>query len=338
LLQLPFSHISSTAMMRRRMSGGRRREGYNAAMSAPQSPPDRSPAGGAGRTGAAGHSGQVPAAGTARTTRTARNEGRAPGALRPHRIEIDVLKFAEGSALIELGLTRVLVAASVESRVPAFLKDSGRGWVTAEYSMLPRATHSRTVREVSQGRPSGRTAEIQRLIGRSLRAVVDTRAMPDRTLTVDCDVLQADGGTRTAAITGAYVAMALALGRLLLSGDLKSWPLTGQLAAVSVGIVGGVPLLDLEYEEDRDAEVDMNVVATAAGALVELQGTGERRSFERREMDALLDLAQSGIAQLAAAQSAAIAPLMSEVEEVRARGARRQAPPKPERDLWGPPG
>jgi ribonuclease PH len=307
-------------------------------LSAPQPPHGNPSTGGAARAGASGDGGQLPAAAAARSARTQRNEGRAPDALRPHHIEIDVLKFAEGSALIELGLTRVLVAASVETRVPAFLKESGRGWVTAEYSMLPRATHSRTAREVTQGRPSGRTAEIQRLIGRSLRAVVDTRAMPDRTLTVDCDVLQADGGTRTAAITGAYVAMALALGRLLLSGDLKSWPLTGQVAAVSVGIVGGVPLLDLEYEEDRDAEVDMNVVATAAGALVELQGTGERRSFQRSEMDALLDLAQSGIAHLAAAQSAAIAPLMSEVEAVRARGARRPAPPKPERDLWGPPG
>ncbi len=298
---------------RRTAAGGRWQRGYNARMSAPRIPPGKPPA-------------------------TGRSEGRAPDALRPCRIEIDVLKFAEGSALIELGLTRVLVAASVEARVPGFLKESGRGWVTAEYSMLPRATHTRTAREVSQGRPSGRTAEIQRLIGRSLRAVVDTRALADRTLTVDCDVLQADGGTRTAAITGAYVAMALALGRLLLSGDLRSWPLTGQVAAVSVGVVGGVPLLDLEYEEDRDAEVDMNVVGTAAGALVEVQGTGERRSFERREMDSLLDLALGGIARLAAAQSAAVAPLMQEVEEVRARGTRRPAPPKPERDLWGPPG
>ena len=249
-----------------------------------------------------------------------------------------MLKFAEGSALIELGDTRVLVAASVESRVPAFLRDSGRGWVTAEYSMLPRATHTRSAREVTQGRPSGRTAEIQRLIGRSLRAVVDTTAMPDRTLTLDCDVLQADGGTRTAAITGAYVAMALALGRLLLTDDLKTWPLSDQLAAVSVGIVGGVPMLDLEYEEDRDAEVDMNVVATAGGALVEVQGTGEKRSFQRHEMDALLDLALRGIAQLAAAQQAALQAVLQAVAEVRSRGGqRRQATPKPERDLWGPP-
>jgi ribonuclease PH len=271
-----------------------------------------------------------------------RNHGRSASALRPCRIEIDVLKFAEGSALIELGDTRVLVAASVDTRVPAFLKDSGQGWVTAEYSMLPRATHTRTAREVAQGRPSGRTAEIQRLIGRSLRAAVDMTAIPDRALTLDCDVLQADGGTRTAAITGAYVALALALRRLLLSGDIKAWPLGDSLrdplAAVSVGIVGGVPLLDLEYEEDRNAEVDMNVVATAGGSLVEIQGTGERRSFRREEMNALVDLAMQGIAQLAAVQAEALRPAMLEVAEVLARGQRRPAPPKPERDLWGPPG
>lgn len=271
------------------------------------------------------------------TAAVRRSHGRAAGALRPCRIEIDVLKFAEGSALIELGDTRVLVAASVDTRVPAFLKDSGQGWVTAEYSMLPRATHTRTAREVAQGRPSGRTSEIQRLIGRSLRAVVDRSAMPDRSITVDCDVLQADGGTRTAAITGAYVALTLALAHLLLRNDLKTWPLGDQLAAVSVGIVGGQPLLDLEYEEDRDAEVDMNVVATAGGSLVEIQGTGERRSFQRTEMDALVDLAMRGIAQLAAVQAAVLEPTLREVAEVRGRSNRRPAPPKPERDLWGPP-
>ena len=267
-----------------------------------------------------------------------RNHGRAAAALRPCRIEIDVLKFAEGSALIELGDTRVLVAASMDTRVPPFQKEIGQGWVTAEYSMLPRATHTRSAREVAQGRPSGRTAEIQRLIGRSLRAVVDLAAMPDRTLTLDCDVLQADGGTRTAAITGAYVAMALALGRSLLGNDIKAWPLGDQLAAVSVGIVDGMPLLDLEYDEDRKAEVDMNVVATASGSLVELQGTGERRSFRREEMDALIDLALQGIGQLAAMQNEVLQPTLREVAEVRARGQRRAAPPKPERELWGPPG
>jgi ribonuclease PH len=274
---------------------------------------------------------------TSPTTPLRRGNGRAFDALRPCSITIDVLQFAEGSALIELGQTRVLVAASVDNRVPAFLKESGRGWVTAEYSMLPRATHTRTAREVTQGRPSGRTAEIQRLIGRSLRSVVDGAAIADRTITLDCDVLQADGGTRTAAITGAYVALAIACGRMLLADDIKSWPLTDELAAVSVGIVGGAAALDLEYEEDREAEVDMNVVATAGGALVEVQGTGERRSFQRQEMDSLLDLAFGGIAQLVAVQRAALQPTMAAVAEVRARGQRRQAPPKRESELWGPP-
>jgi ribonuclease PH len=266
-----------------------------------------------------------------------RPDGRAADALRPVHIRTGALKFAEGSALIEVGETRVLVAASVENRVPPFLKDKGQGWVTAEYSMLPRATHTRSSREVNQGRPSGRTAEIQRLIGRSLRAVIDMTKMPDRTLTLDCDVLQADGGTRTAAITGAYVAASLALGRLLLTGDISEWPLTDQLAAVSVGIVGGTPLLDLEYVEDQVAEVDMNVIATAGGMLVEIQGTGEKRSFRREEMDALVDLAFKGIGELAQAQEAVLAPTMEEVRQILAKGRRRQAPPKSEKDLWGRP-
>jgi ribonuclease PH len=266
-----------------------------------------------------------------------RPDGRSADSLRPVRLQTGALKFAEGSVLIEIGDTRVLVAASVENRVPPFLKDKGQGWVTAEYSMLPRATHSRSPREVSQGRPSGRTAEIQRLIGRSLRAVIDMTKMPDRTLTLDCDVIQADGGTRTAAITGAYVAASLALGRLLLTGDISEWPLTDQLAAVSVGIVRGVPLLDLEYVEDQVAEVDMNVIATAAGSLVEIQGTGEKRSFRREEMDALVDLAFKGIGELAKAQEAVLAPTTEEVRQILARGRRRQAPAKPEKDLWGRP-
>jgi ribonuclease PH len=266
-----------------------------------------------------------------------RPDGRAADSLRPVHIKTGALKFAEGSVLIEVGDTRVLVAASVDNRVPPFLKDKGQGWVTAEYSMLPRATHSRSPREVTQGRPSGRTAEIQRLIGRSLRAVIDMTKMPDRTLTLDCDVLQADGGTRTAAITGAYVAASLALGRLLLTGDISDWPLTDQLAAVSVGIVGGTPLLDLEYVEDQVAEVDMNVVATAGGTLVEIQGTGERRSFRREEMDALVDLAFKGIRELAQAQETALAPTMEEVRHTLAKGRRRQAPAKSEKDLWGRP-
>ncbi len=266
-----------------------------------------------------------------------RPDGRAADALRPLRIQTGVLKFAEGSALIELGDTRVLVAASVENRVPPFKKDSGEGWLTAEYAMLPRATHTRSAREVTQGRPSGRTAEIQRLIGRSLRAAVDLKALPERTITFDCDVLQADGGTRTAAITCAYVAAVLALSRLLLTREITAWPIRDQVAAVSVGLVGGTPLLDLEYVEDQVAEVDMNVVATAGGSLIEIQGTGEKRSFRREEMDALVDLAFKGVRELAAAQDAALASTMEEVAAVLSKDRRRQAPPKSEKDLWGRP-
>ncbi len=266
-----------------------------------------------------------------------RPDGRAADALRPVRIQTGVLKFAEGSALIEVGETRVLVAASIENRVPPFKKDSGEGWMTAEYAMLPRATHTRSTREVAQGRPSGRTAEIQRLIGRSLRAAVDLSAMPDRTLTLDCDVLQADGGTRTAAITGAWVAAVLALSRLLLTREITAWPIRDQVAAVSVGLLRGTPLLDLEYVEDQVAEVDMNVVATAGGSLIEIQGTGEKRSFSRAEMDALVDLAFKGVGELAAAQSAALAPTLEEVAAVLAKSHRRPAPPKSEKDLWGRP-
>jgi ribonuclease PH len=217
------------------------------------------------------------------------------------------------------------------------MKDTGRGWLTAEYSMLPRATHTRSAREVNQGKPSGRTAEIQRLIGRSLRAAFDLTAFPDRTLTLDCDVLQADGGTRTAAVTGAWVAANLAFGQLLLQGDIQRWPVVDQVAAVSVGVVGGVPLLDLEYVEDQAAEVDMNVVATARGALVEIQGTGEKRSFARSEMDALVDLAFQGIAELVKAQNEALAATLEQVQQVLAKGSRRPAPPKSEKEIWGKP-
>jgi ribonuclease PH len=261
---------------------------------------------------------------------------RAEDELRPVEIETGAMKFAEGSALIEVGDTRVLVAASIEKKVPRWLIDSGQGWVTAEYAMLPRATHSRSAREVSRGRPSGRSSEIQRLIGRSLRAVIDLEALANLTLTVDCDVLQADGGTRTAAITGAYVAAGEALARAFLTGDVKRWPIRQQVAAVSVGIVEGRPLLDLDAAEDRSAQVDMNVVATAGGDLVEVQGTGEEHSFSRAELDRMLDLAQAGIDRLATIQSAALASLMDEVEAARG-GSRRPAPPKDEKDLWGPP-
>jgi ribonuclease PH len=265
-----------------------------------------------------------------------RPQGRAADALRPLRLTTGELKFAEGSALLELGDTKVLAAASVEPRVPPFLAGSGRGWVTAEYAMLPRATATRNPREVVKGRPSGRTSEIQRLIGRSLRAVVDTSLLGERTVTVDCDVLQADGGTRTAGITAGYVALAEALAKLVLTGDLPRLPLLEPVAAVSVGIVRGVPALDLEYVEDQEAEVDMNVVATASGQLVEVQGTGERRGFSRRELDGLLDLALAGIAKMVAAQQAALAPILADVDEVQTR-PRAKREPKRERDLWGPP-
>jgi ribonuclease PH len=252
-------------------------------------------------------------------------------------IQTGVAKFAEGSALIELGDTRVLAAASVESRVPSFRAGSGKGWLTAEYAMLPRATATRSTREVVLGRPSGRSAEIQRLIGRSLRAAVDLAALGERTLILDCDTLQADGGTRTASITGAYVAATLALARLYLTGDLARWPLTSQIAAVSVGLVRGTALLDLDAAEDQEADCDMNVVATAEGAMVEVQGTAERRPFARAELDALLDLAARGIQTLAAEQDRALAATLRDVEAVRAKGRRQPAPPKNEKDLWGRP-
>ncbi len=263
--------------------------------------------------------------------------GRAADELRPLDLELNPMKYAEGSALVVLGDTRVLVSASVEGRVPPFLRDTGRGWVTAEYAMLPRATSTRSMREVTRGRPSGRSAEIQRLIGRSLRAVVDLEALGERTVTVDCDVLQADGGTRTASVTAGYVALAAACGRLLLTGDIARWPLLEPVAAVSVGLVDGTPLLDLEYVEDQVAEVDMNVVATPGGRLIEIQGTGEQRSFTRDELDAMVDLALAGVDRLADAQRAALAPVLEEVDAVLAKDHRRPAKAKDESSLWGPP-
>ena len=262
-----------------------------------------------------------------------RVDGRPADALRPVTIEIDPLKFAEGSVLISAGDTRVLIAASVERRVPGFLAGSGKGWLTAEYAMLPRATMTRTAREVSQGRPSGRTAEIQRLIGRSLRAAVDLSLLGERTLIIDCDVLQADAGTRTAAITGAWVAAVGALARIFVAGDLAAWPVVSQVAAVSVGLLGGTPLLDLDFREDQKAEVDMNVVATADGKLIEVQGTGEQRSFDRAELDRLLDLAQAGIAELATLQVRALGDQLKLVEELRGK-KRGNAPARSERGLY----
>ena len=218
--------------------------------------------------------------------------------MRPVEIVTGYLKTAEGSALIQVGNTHVLCAASVEDSVPPFLRNSGKGWVTAEYSMLPRATARRTPREVSKGRPSGRTHEIQRLIGRAMRSVVDLSALGERTITVDCDVLQADGGTRTASITGAFVALALALRQLVDFRVLRSSPLRDYLAATSVGLVGGVPMLDLCYEEDSQADVDMNVAMTGAGQFVEVQATAEHRPFDDAQMSSLLALARTGVAQL----------------------------------------
>ena len=228
--------------------------------------------------------------------------------MRPVTIETGYLKTAEGSALISVGNTLVLCAASVEDGVPQFLRGTGKGWVTAEYAMLPRATLKRTPREVSKGRPSGRTHEIQRLIGRSLRAIVDLATLGERSVLVDCDVLQADGGTRTASITGAYVALAMALGQLVKFGALKKSPLLDAVAATSVGIVGGEPLLDLDYEEDSRADVDTNIVMTASGKFVEVQATAEHKPFDDAQLGGLIDLARGGIRQLIDRQKQAIQP------------------------------
>jgi len=222
-----------------------------------------------------------------------RADGRSPRQLRPVRFTLDVQKWAEGSCTVEMGDTRVLCAATVEERIPPHLRGKGQGWVTAEYNMLPRATSERTQREVVKGRQGGRTMEIQRLIGRALRGVVDTTKMGERTLTIDCDVLQADGGTRTASITGGYVALTLALRKIGAERALE-----GQIAAVSVGVVDGVALLDLDYGEDSRAEVDFNVVGTDKQAYVEVQGTAEGKPFDRASMDNLLELADHGLQQL----------------------------------------
>ena len=235
-----------------------------------------------------------------------RSDQRTTDQMRPVRITTNYIATAEGSALIEVGNTRVLCAATVEETVPQFLRNSGKGWVTAEYSMLPRATATRTAREVTKGRLSGRTHEIQRLIGRSLRAVVDTGALGERTIIVDCDVIQADGGTRTASITGAFVAMSLALRRLAEFRAVKRIPIRDHVAATSVGIVAGAPMLDLCYEEDSQADVDMNIVLTGAGKFVELQATSEKLPFDDAQLGALLDLGRKGVAELISAQKQAL--------------------------------
>lgn len=229
---------------------------------------------------------------------TARPDGRAPDELRPVTAELGFQEWAEGSVLFATGRTKVLVAATVQDDAPRWLRGTGQGWVTGEYAMLPRATSERTPREVQKGRPSGRTQEIQRLIGRSLRAVTDLTRLGERTVTVDCDVLVADAGTRCASITGGYVALASALRGLREAGIVKGNVLTDTVAAVSVGIVDGAPVLDLSYEEDARAEVDCNVVMTGSGRLVEVQGTAEGEPFARGDLDALLDLAEAGIKQL----------------------------------------
>ena len=236
-----------------------------------------------------------------------RPSGRRPDEMREVGFVRGYTRHAEGAVLVSFGHTRVLCTASIENKVPAFLRGKGEGWVTAEYGMLPRATHTRSDREASRGKQGGRTLEIQRLIGRSLRACVDRAALGERTITLDCDVLQADGGTRTAAITGAYVALADAINMLLAKGELKKNPLHGAVAAVSVGIYRGMPVLDLDYAEDSDCDTDMNLVMNEGGAFIELQGTAEGHAFRRDELDALLTLGEAGCAQLFEAQRLALA-------------------------------
>jgi ribonuclease PH len=240
-----------------------------------------------------------------------RSYGRAPGAMRPVTIEPGFVRTATGSALISVGETRVICTASAEEKVPRWMAGRGTGWVTAEYGMLPASTGERKQRDVTKGRPDGRTVEIQRLIGRSLRTIVDFEALGENTIWLDCDVLQADGGTRTASITGAFVALALACRQLQERGRITAWPLTGSVAAVSAGVVGGVPLLDLDYPEDSSAEVDANVVMTNDGGLVEVQATAERTPLSRAHLDDLLLLAATGIDELRALQEAAIGPIVA---------------------------
>jgi ribonuclease PH len=236
-----------------------------------------------------------------------RPSGRQPDQLRPVRFTRNFTRHAEGSVLVEFGDTRVLCTATVETRVPPFLKGKGRGWVTAEYGMLPRSTHDRMAREAARGKLGGRTMEIQRLIGRALRAVVDLDAMGERQIIVDCDVLQADGGTRTASISGGYVALRDAVGLCLKKGILKKDPVHGHLAAISVGIYKGIPVLDLDYDEDSQAETDMNLVMNEAGGVIEIQGTAEGHAFRRDELDAMLSLGEKGIGEIIALQQEILA-------------------------------
>jgi ribonuclease PH len=236
-----------------------------------------------------------------------RPSGRDPATMREICFVSDFTKYAEGSVLASFGDTQVLCTASIEDRVPGWMRGKGSGWVTGEYGMLPRATHTRSGREASRGKQGGRTVEIQRLIGRSLRAITDMKALGERSITLDCDVIQADGGTRTTSISGAYVALAIAMERLVAKGKLKKNPLYGQVAAVSVGIYSGTPVLDLDYAEDSEAETDMNIVMNDAGGFIEVQGTAEGHAFSDDEFSAMLGLARSGIADIIAAQREAIA-------------------------------
>jgi ribonuclease PH len=236
-----------------------------------------------------------------------RPSGRNPATMREVRFVTDFTKHAEGSVLAAFGDTQVLCTASIEDRVPGWLRGKGSGWVTGEYGMLPRATHTRSGREATRGKQGGRTMEIQRLIGRSLRAVTDMQALGERSITLDCDVIQADGGTRTASISGAYVALAIAMERLVAKGKLKKNPLHAQVAAVSVGIYSGTPVLDLDYAEDSEAETDMNIVMNDAGRFIEVQGTAEGHAFTDDEFSAMLGLARTGIAEIITAQNEAIA-------------------------------
>jgi ribonuclease PH len=239
-----------------------------------------------------------------------RQDGREAGAVRPTTITPDFTMHAEGSVLIDVGRTRVICTASIEARVPPFLRGQGKGWVTAEYGMLPRATNTRTTREASQGKVGGRTQEIQRLIGRSLRSVVNMAELGERTIWVDCDVIQADGGTRTAAITGGFVAMVIALDRLREQGAIARLPVTDYVAATSVGVVGGTPMLDLAYDEDSKAEVDMNVIKTGDGRFIEVQGTAETKPFDRASLDGLLALADAGIRSLIETQRGIVGKIL----------------------------
>ncbi|KKO54307.1 ribonuclease PH [Paenibacillus sp. DMB20] len=248
-----------------------------------------------------------------------RSNGRKSDELRPMNLSTHVNKYAEGSVYIEMGETKVLITATVDEKVPPFLKGQGKGWVTAEYSMLPRATQSRNQREASRGKLSGRTMEIQRLIGRALRSVVNLHALGERTITLDCDVIQADGGTRTTSITGAFVALAIAVNKIAEQHKLAVFPITDYLASVSVGVAGGQSLLDLNYEEDSKAKVDMNLVMTGNGKFVEVQGTGEDSPFSRAELHEMLELGEKGIRELIARQQEVLGPIAAKIGKADAR-------------------